>query len=171
MSKWLLSGVVGALGAVSSAISIYAFIMPKEREVAALAASHDTEIRIANEVVKKLHSLGIDASEAESQLTAGNPSEAIGTALELVALPEQDETTNFKTGVGYQITPHKLALGLRWVDPSLAIGTLAGRETRFPLAEPVQLPAPADKCTATLMYGNNTGANRGDADFLIHCTR
>lgn len=171
MGKGLVGLIAGFLGVISSAISIYAFVMPQERQMAALEASHETETRIANQIVEKLRSLGLDASDAERQLAAGNAIEAIGTALELVALPEQDETTTFKTDQAYQITPHKLALGLSWVSPNLAIGTLAGKEFRFPLAEPVSLPAPADTCTATLMHGNNTGANKGDADFLIHCQR
>lgn len=171
MGKGLLSVIVGFLGVVSSAISIYAFVMPQERRMAALEASHETETRIANEIVEKLRSLGFDASDAERQLAAGNASEAIGAALELVALPEQDETTTFQTDRAYQITPHKLALGLSWVSPNLAVGTLAGEEFRFPLAEPVSLPAPADRCSATLMRGNNTFANKGEADFLIHCQR
>jgi hypothetical protein len=169
MGKWLLSGAVGLLGAVSSAISIYTFVMPAERAQAALEASRETEMRIAAGVVEQMKSLGFDLTKAQEQLSGGNASEAITSALELVALPEQDETLKLKTDVAYQITPHKLPLGLYFVREDTAIGTLVGEKTEFPLAKPVTLPAPAERCSLTLMKGVNEGANRGYAEVLIHC--
>lgn len=164
-SKWLLESAVLLVGLVSGAITIWTFVVPQAVE----KARRDEQIEIARLAVSLQQQAGIDTTEVERRLAEGNPREAVALALENVALPDQDESTILESNQTYQITPYKLPASLDWVSSTGAILLLNGQRVRLDLASPYRLPTPDEDCQITLMSGNNEGANRGSAEFLIQC--